>query len=78
MILLLSAGGSGGIIGYLLAAMLTENMTLFTESPRILSTPWDIIAIIIILSLSTLYFGMRTMLKRIEKQNLIEIYRETQ
>lgn len=78
MILLLSAGGSGGVIGYLLATMLTENMTLFTESPRMLATPWDIIAIIIFLSLSTLYFGMRTMLKRIEKQNLIEIYRETQ
>jgi ABC-type antimicrobial peptide transport system permease subunit len=77
LILLLASGGSGGIIGFLLAYLLTQNMVLFTESPSIFAIPWDIVGIIIGTSVIFLLLGMRGFLARLRKKNLIEIYRET-
>jgi ABC-type antimicrobial peptide transport system permease subunit len=77
MILLLSSATSGGIIGYITAYLLSENMTLFTESPRIIAIPWDIIGIVYGVSVLFLILGMRFLLRRVRKAKLIEIYRET-
>ena len=76
-ILFLSSGTSGGLIGYLMAFILSETMTIFTETPRIIAVPWDIVGIIYGVSLLFLYFGMKKLMKRVKSQNLIEIYRET-
>ncbi|MHA1672624.1 MAG: ABC transporter permease [Promethearchaeota archaeon] len=77
MILLLSSSTSGGIIGFLMALGLSENMTLFIQSPRMIAIPWDIIAIIYTVSVVTLIIGMKFLMKKLRKQNLIEIFRET-
>lgn len=77
MILLLSSSTSGGIIGFLMALGLTENMTLFTQTPRIIAVPWDIIGIIYSVSIITLIIGMRILMRKLRYQNLIEIFRET-
>ncbi|MCF2141515.1 MAG: ABC transporter permease [Candidatus Lokiarchaeota archaeon] len=77
LILLLSSSTSGGIIGYLMALGLSENMTLFIRSPRIIAVPWDIILIVYSVSLVTLFIGMRWLMRKLRKQNLIEIFRET-
>ncbi len=78
MILLFSSGGSGGVIGFLLAYMLSQNMVLFTETPSSFAIPWDIVGVIIVVSLLILTLGLRGILKNLKKQNLIEIYRATQ
>jgi ABC-type antimicrobial peptide transport system permease subunit len=77
LILLLSSSTSGGLIGYLMASLLSETMTLFTETPRINAIPWDIVAIIYSVSVLFLVLGMRYLLRNLKKQNLIEIYRES-
>jgi ABC-type antimicrobial peptide transport system permease subunit len=77
LILLLSSGGAGGIIGILLSYLLSQNMILFTESPSVFALPWDIIGIIVGLSLLVLIWGMNGLLRKLKRQNLIEIYRMT-
>ncbi len=77
MILLLSSSTSGGIIGFLMALGLSENMTLFIQSPRMIAIPWDIIAIIYSVSVITLIVGMKWLMRKLRYQNLIEIFRET-
>ncbi|TFH29094.1 MAG: FtsX-like permease family protein, partial [Promethearchaeota archaeon] len=77
LILLLSSSTSGGIIGFLMALGLSENMTLFIQSPRMIAIPWDIIAIIYSVSVITLIIGMKVLMRKLRYQNLIEIFRET-
>ncbi|MHA1618501.1 MAG: ABC transporter permease [Promethearchaeota archaeon] len=77
MILLLSSSTSGGLIGFLMALGLSENMTLFIQSPRMIAIPWDIIAIIYSVSVITLIIGMKVLMRKLKYQNLIEIFRET-
>lgn len=77
LILLLSSSTSGGIIGFIMALGLSENMTLFIQSPRMLAVPWDIIGIVYSLSVVTLILGMKWLTRKLRSQNLIEIFRET-
>ncbi|MHA1775418.1 MAG: hypothetical protein DRO88_02190 [Promethearchaeia archaeon] len=77
LILLFSSSTSGGIIGFLMAMGLSENMTLFIQSPRMLAIPWDIIAIVYSISIIALVIGMRWLMRKLRNQNLIEIFRET-
>ncbi|MBD3352048.1 MAG: FtsX-like permease family protein [Candidatus Lokiarchaeota archaeon] len=77
LIILLSSGSTGAIVGYATAALLTENMTLFTESPRLLSIPYQALIILFGTAIIVMLVGMRVLLRKIKKQNLIEIFRET-
>ncbi len=77
LILLLSSSTAGGIIGFLMAYGLSENMTLFSNTPRIIQVPWDIIAIIYAFSILFLKIGMKLLMYRLRNKNLIEIFRET-
>ncbi len=71
------SGSTGAIVGYTTAALLSENMTLFTESPRLLSIPYIQIAILFIVAIGVMLGGMKLLLRKVKKQNLIEIFRET-
>ena len=77
LILLLASGSSGGIIGFMMAYGLTENMTLFSNTPRIIKIPWDIVGIIYGVSIFSLWIGMKFLMRKLRKKNLIEIFRET-
>jgi len=77
IILLLSSGSTGSLVGYLTAVLLSENMTLFIESPRLLTIPWFSLILLFGITTLVLYFGMKLLLRKIKKQNLIEIFRET-
>jgi ABC-type antimicrobial peptide transport system permease subunit len=76
-IIMLSAGSVGIIVGFSSAALLSENLTLFTGSPRLLTVPWVTIVMLFSISSVVLYIGMKLLLKNVKKKNLIEIFRET-
>jgi len=77
VILLLSSSTAGGLIGFAMAFGLSENMTMFMNSPRIIEIPWDTVAVIYGFSIIFLRVGMRWLFRKVRKQNLIEIFRET-
>ncbi|MHA1727693.1 MAG: ABC transporter permease [Promethearchaeota archaeon] len=77
LIIMLSAGLTGILVGFLTAALLSENMTLFTGSPRLLSFPFGLTVILFIITTTSLLIGMKFLLRKLKKQNLIEIFRET-
>jgi ABC-type antimicrobial peptide transport system permease subunit len=77
MIIMLASGSTGTIVGFITAMLLSENMTLFTESPRLVTFPWASTLILFAISTIVLLFGMGFLLRRVKKQNLIEIFRET-
>lgn len=77
LIILLASGSTGAIVGYVTAVLLSENMTLFTESPRLLSIPYTSLTILFGIAVLVMLIGMRILLKRVKKQNLIEIFRAT-
>lgn len=77
LIILLASGSTGAIVGYTTAALLSENMTLFTESPRLLTIPYMSLAILFGIAVLVMLIGMKILLKRVKKQNLIEIFRAT-
>ncbi|MHA1339838.1 MAG: ABC transporter permease [Promethearchaeota archaeon] len=77
IIILLASGSTGALVGYFTAILLSENMTLFIESPRLLSVPWFSLFILFGVTTMVLYLGMKLLLKKVKRQNLIEIFRET-
>ena len=74
---MLASASSGGAIGFLTAIGLSGNLTIFTQTPRMIAIPWDIIAIIYAVSLIVLIVGMKWLMRNIRKKNLIQIFRET-
>ena len=77
LILMLSSATSGGLIGFVTAFGLSGNLTMFTQTPRMVAIPWDIIAIIYGVSLIVLFVGMKWLMRNIRSKNLIQIFRET-
>ncbi|MHA1898244.1 MAG: ABC transporter permease [Promethearchaeota archaeon] len=77
LIIMLASGSMGTIVGFITAALLTEDLTLFTESPRLLAFPWSTTIGLFITTTIVLLIGMHMLLKRVKRQNLIEIFRET-
>ena len=77
LILMLASASSGGAIGFVTAIGLSGNLTMFTQTPRMIAIPWDIIAIIYAVSLIVLFVGMKLLMRNIRSKNLIQIFRET-
>ena len=77
LILMLSSATSGGLIGFVTAIGLSGNLTMFTQTPRMIAIPWDVIAIIYTVSLIVLFVGMKWLMRKIRSKNLIQIFRET-
>ncbi|WP_371803445.1 ABC transporter permease [Candidatus Lokiarchaeum ossiferum] len=77
LIILLASSTSGGIIGTIMALGLSENMTLFTQTPQMIKIPWDIVGIIYGVSILSLYLGLKLIMRKLRNKNLIEIFRET-
>ncbi|MCP4761831.1 MAG: FtsX-like permease family protein [archaeon] len=77
LIIMLSSGTTGAIVGYITAYLLANNMALFTDTPSILPFPLNTVIILFSISLITLLIGMRFLLRKLKSQNLIEIFRES-
>jgi ABC-type antimicrobial peptide transport system permease subunit len=77
LILMLASASSGGVIGFITAIGLSGNLTMFTQTPRMIAIPWDIIAIIYAVSLIVLVVGMKWLMRKIRTRNIIKIFRDT-
>ncbi|MFW9826103.1 MAG: ABC transporter permease [Candidatus Thorarchaeota archaeon] len=78
MIILLSAGVMGTIIGTFTAYLLETNMSLMTEMPIIFTIPYDTLARVFILSISFAFLGTYVILiKYFYKKSIMDIFRQT-
>lgn len=77
LIIMLASGMTGTIVGYITAALLTRNLVIFTDSPSLISFPWAGTILLFTISIIVLLIGMKLLLKKVKKQNLIEIFRAT-
>jgi putative ABC transport system permease protein len=77
LIILLASGLTGSIIGYIMGYFLSFNISILLNRPFMNSFPWDIAAIIFGFSILVLILGMKFLLRKLSKQNLLEIYRAT-
>ncbi|MBN2157170.1 MAG: FtsX-like permease family protein [Candidatus Lokiarchaeota archaeon] len=78
VVILLASGSTGTIVGFSTAALLSQNLSIFAQSPRLLSFPTLTTLILFAVSLVVLLVGMMAILRKIKRKNLMEIFRETQ
>lgn len=77
MVTFLSSSSAGTIVGYVTAYLLSSVMNLFTESPATMGFPLMTFIRTFAISLAFLLIGLAILLRRVKKQKIIEIYRET-
>ena len=77
LIIMLSSGTVGTIIGYATGWLLSSNMNMMTDIPSISVFPWTQVITIYALSAMFIYFGMRLLLRKARKKKIVDIYRET-
>lgn len=77
MILMLSSGIMGTILGTFSAYLLETNMALLTEMPVIFSIPYNTLIRVFLLSIGVGIVGMYVVLIRLSRQNIMEIFRQT-
>ena len=77
LIIMISSGTIGIIVGWLSAWLVTSNLNTLMESPDVLFIPWFNIVFIYVLSIILIFFGMKLLLRKVRKKKIIDIYRET-
>jgi hypothetical protein len=77
LIIMLSSGTVGVIVGWTTGLLLTTSMNLMSDLPNILTFPLsDMIAIFTISIIFTL-IGLKILLRKSRKKKIVDIYRET-
>ena len=77
LIIMISSGTIGILVGWLSAWLVTSNLNILMESPDVLYIPWFNIAFIYILSIILIFFGMKLLLRKVRRKKIVDIYRET-
>ena len=77
LIIMLSSGTIGIIVGWLSAWIVTSNLSTLTGEPNVIYVPWFNIILIYFLSIFMILIGMKLLLRKIRKKKIVEIYRET-
>jgi ABC-type antimicrobial peptide transport system permease subunit len=77
LIILISSGTIGVIVGWISAWIVTSNLTNLTGEPNVLYIPYFNIILIFFLSLILVFFGMKLLLRKARKKKIVDIYRET-
>jgi len=77
MILLLSSGILGVIIGTFTGYLLETNMGLMTEMPIVFKIPYDTLFRVFIISISVGFLGTYVILIKLSRQKIMDIFRET-
>ena len=77
LIIMISSGTIGVLVGWLTAWLLTSNLTTFTDTKFSGSFPFDSLIFVYVLCTIVTLIGMFILLKRVRTGNIIEIYRET-
>jgi ABC-type antimicrobial peptide transport system permease subunit len=77
LVLMLSAGAMGTIIGTYCAFLLETNMALMTEMPATFSIPYDTLFRVFGLAILVGVIGMYFVLLRLNRQTIMDIFRQT-
>jgi putative ABC transport system permease protein len=77
LIIMISSGTIGIIVGWLSAWIVTSNLSTLTGEPNVIFVPWFNIILIYFLSIFMILIGMKLLLRKIRKKKIVEIYRET-
>ena len=77
ILLLLSSGTAGTIIGTYSAYLMETNIGLFTELPIVFSIPVDALLRVFIISIAIGFIGMYLILIKLSKQTIMDIFRQT-
>ena len=77
LVLMLSAGTMGTIIGTYCAFLLETNMALMTEMPATFSIPFDTLFRVFSLAIIVGVIGMYFVLLRLNRQTIMDIFRQT-
>jgi ABC-type antimicrobial peptide transport system permease subunit len=77
MIIMLSAGILGTVIGTYSAYLLQTNMSLMTELPVVFSIPMDTLLRVFIISVAVGIIGMYIILIKLSRQSIMDIFRQT-
>ena len=77
LIIMISSGTIGIIVGWLSAWIVTSNLSTLTGMPYVLFVPWFNIGLIFSLSIFMIIIGMKVLLRKVRKKRIVEIYRET-
>ena len=77
LIIMLSSGTIGIIVGWLSAWIVTSNLSVLTGEPNVIYVPWFNIILIYFISIFMILIGMKLLLRKIRKKKIVDIYRET-
>jgi len=77
LIIMISSGTIGIIVGWLSAWLVTSNLNSLMGSPDVLFVPWFNIVFIYVLSIILIFLGMKLLLRKVRKKKIVDIYRET-
>jgi len=77
IIILLSAGIMGTILGTFTAYLLETNMGLMTEMPVIFTIPTDVLLRVFIISISVGFLGTYLILMKLSRLTIMDVFRET-
>ncbi|MFW9823568.1 MAG: ABC transporter permease [Candidatus Thorarchaeota archaeon] len=77
LIILLSSGSIGIIVGWFSAWIVTSNLSTLTGQPNIIYIPYFNIGLILFLSVILVFIGMNLLLRKARKKKIVDIYRET-
>lgn len=77
LIILISSGTIGIVVGWLSAWIVTSNLSILSGEPDILYIPLFNIILIFSVSLVLVLIGMKLLLRKVRKKEIVEIYRET-
>ncbi len=77
IIILLSSGTMGTLIGTYSAYLMETNIGLFTELPIVFSIPFDALLRVFIISITIGFIGMYLILIKLSKQTIMDIFRQT-
>ncbi|MFO8018688.1 MAG: ABC transporter permease [Promethearchaeia archaeon] len=77
MIIMLSAGIMGTLIGSYTAYLMETNIALLTEMPVIYSVPVDTLLRVFIISVSVGIVGMYIILLKLSRQSIMDIFRQS-
>lgn len=77
LIILLSSGILGTVIGTYVGYLLETNMALMTEMPVIFKIPVDTLLRVFIISISVGFLGIYLILIKLSRQTIMDIFRQT-
>ncbi|MBY8989999.1 MAG: ABC transporter permease [Candidatus Lokiarchaeota archaeon] len=77
LIIMLSSGTIGIIVGWLSAWIVTSNLSVLTGEPNVIYVPWFNIILIYFISIFMILIGMKLLLRKVRKKKIVDIYRET-